>query len=108
MLSLLLTAAALPSQASWASEAAGRVAVDARFTAAASEFDVSRAHTKVPGDHVRARGHAKMVSKVNAHLSASDFRVRACENFTVTELVDLQRFLHSHRDPAFEAVYQAS
>lgn len=97
-LALLLVAAALPSQSSWASGARAK----------SGNFDLWRAHTKVPGDHVRASGHANMVAKVNAHLSASAFRVRACENFTVPELVELQRYLHARRDPALEAVYAAA
>jgi len=50
-----------------------------------------------------------MTVKLNIALkSMKDVKLKACEEFTIEELVALQRKLHQARDPALQAVYLAS
>jgi len=73
-------------------------------------LDLQRAHQKQPGDRVVSlNGHVGMTVKLNAALRAmKDANVKPCDDFTVSDLISLQRKLYEARDPALEAIYVAS
>jgi len=74
--------------------------------AAASPDDLRRAHRQTPGQHLIGDGHAHMAVKLNKAMRAAGFVLKACEDFSVQELIALQRHLHGARDPALEAIYR--
>jgi len=79
--------------------------VQVAVSATLSPFDTWRAETLVPGDRVRAHGHADMVEKLNGVLTNTPGLVtEPCESFSVERLVTLQRVLHAHRDPKLQAL----
>jgi hypothetical protein len=69
--------------------------------------DLRRAHQSVPGPHVVGAGHVFMTMKLNAALRVmKDVKLKDCDDFSVEELIALQRRLHRAREPALEAVYK--
>lgn len=76
-------------------------------SSAASANDLRRARSKIPGERARASGHLAMTMKLNSILRADKaLTVRPCEEFSVEELVDVQRALFAARDPALEQIYR--
>jgi len=75
--------------------------------AAAPSDDLRRARQTVPGLHVVGVGHVGMTIKLNAALRAmKDVQLKACSDFSVEDLVALQRKLYHAREPALEAIYR--
>jgi len=75
-------------------------------TAAPSE-DLRRAHQTVPAAHVVGVGHVAMTIKLNTALKGmKDINLKACDEFSIEELIALQRKLHQAREPALETVYR--
>merc|ERR1719316_1534877 len=75
--------------------------------AAAPADDLRRAKQTLPGSHVVGAGHVAMTMKLNAALQAmKGAKLKACDQFSVEELIALQRKLHEAREPALEAVYR--
>jgi len=74
---------------------------------AANSSDLKRARQKAPAARVIGDGHVDMAVKLNAALMAmKGVSVKACDKFSVEDLVELQRRLHQARDPALEAIYR--
>jgi len=74
---------------------------------AAPSEDLRRAVQRIPGPHVVGAGHVAMTMKLNAALQAmKGAKLKACDQFSVEELIALQRKLHEAREPALEAVYR--
>jgi hypothetical protein len=69
--------------------------------------DLRRARQAVPGSHVIGEGHVGMTVKLNAALKAMPgANLKSCDEFSVQDLVNLQRKIHQAREPALEAVYR--
>lgn len=76
---------------------------------AAVPSDLKRARQKVPGTHVVGEGHVGMTVKLNAAIQAmKDVKVKACDEFNIEDLQDLQRKLHQKRNPGLEEIYRES
>jgi len=78
-------------------------------SAGAASSDLTRARQKALGAHVVGDGHVGMTVKLNAALrTMSGATLKACDEFSVEDLIQLQRKLHHMRDPAFEEIYRQS
>lgn len=70
--------------------------------------DLQRARTKMPSSQLVGADLASTTSKLNAAIRARSVRTRPCEEFTVQDLLKVQRELHAIREPEFEQIYQAT
>jgi len=75
------------------------------YRSSATESDLHRARTKVPGHDFRGDDFGKMAEKLNAHLKRMASSVRECDDWAVEELQQFQVLMLLTRDPVFDGMY---
>lgn len=77
-------------------------------SSSASPSDLFRARSSIPGRHVQGLNHLDMTQKLNKALQTNvGVASRACVDFSVEDLMQLQRVLFEARDPALQGIYGA-
>jgi hypothetical protein len=74
----------------------------------ADHRDLHRARSKVPRAQWKGDGHGNMAEVLNAHLRKMFPHVRACAEWTVEELHELQAELLTARAPELDDIYSGS
>jgi len=73
------------------------------------QFDVERAHQKVPGINLNGADHVEMVNKLNHRLSGTPgLLTKSCAKFTVDEITTLQKALYGSREQQLQDIYKSA